>query len=138
MPRHRRSRQSGGGGGGAAEFGQMAFGGIGQQQAVPGTNVLLIKPVTGGGLVPLAPASLDAPTMKGGNKRQRQQQRQLQQQQRQLQQQQQQGGDTILADLAVPAVLLVANQAMSRRRRSKGPSSKRRSFRKRRTFRKRR
>lgn len=45
------------------------------------------------------------------------------------------GGESTLADLAVPAVLLIANQAMSRRQRKSGKKSRKyrkRSFRRRR------
>jgi hypothetical protein len=49
------------------------------------------------------------------------------------------GGDSVLADLAVPAVLLVANQAMSKgRRKTSKKSRKNRRYRKKRSARRRR
>jgi hypothetical protein len=50
-----------------------------------------------------------------------------------------QGGDSVLADLAVPAVLLVANQAMSKgRRKTNKKSRKNRRYRKKRSAKRRR
>ena len=62
-------------------------------------------------------SSLKHSPFKGGKRRQKEQK-----------EQQQEGGTGILTDLAVPAVLLVANRVMTKRSTSK----KRRSFRKRR------
>jgi len=51
----------------------------------------------------------------------------------------QEGGDSVLADLAVPAVLLVANQAMSKgRRKTSKKSRKNRRYRKKRSAKRRR
>jgi hypothetical protein len=99
-----------GGDGGASGFGVQAYGGIGQQVANPvGGNVILVHPDAAGGNP--SPAAV----IKGGAEPEAKAD----------------GG--ALQELAVPAVLLVANQ-MIRKRRPK--SHKKRFYRKRRSNRK--
>lgn len=97
------------GGSGAAEYAQSVYGGIGEQHAANNySNVIAMR---GGDAQPLAATSSMSPGLIGGGKRSKK------------------GGNGLLTNLAVPAVLLIANQAMTKRRRS--TSSKRRSHRRR-------
>jgi len=103
-------------GGDAANYAQSVYGGIGQQHAASdSTNVIAANAqaaasMRGGDASPNAVAitGLSPAPMMGGKRRGKK------------------GGHSILTDLAVPAVLLVANQAITKRRRS---SFKRRSHR---------
>lgn len=98
------------GGAGAADYAASVYGGIGQQHAANSySNVIAMK---GGEAVPLEATSTLSPGLVGGGKRRGKK-----------------GGNGLLTNLAVPAVLLIANQAMTKRRRS--TSNKRRSHRRR-------
>ena len=103
-------------------------GGMGQQVAVPGGNMLQYAPVNGGALAALspsvfgaavapAPVAAAAAPVKGGNQNQNQSKK----------------GGEILTDLAVPALFLVSRNAVSRRNRNRSRSriskSSRRSMR---------
>ena len=97
------------GGAGAAEYAQSVYGGIGQQQ--PANNYSNVIAMRGGDAMPVATTTSMSPGLVGGSKRSKK------------------GGNGLLTNLAVPAVLLIANQAMTKRRRS--TSHKRRSHRRR-------
>ncbi|NDH69058.1 MAG: hypothetical protein EBY22_14380 [Gammaproteobacteria bacterium] len=107
------------GGSGSSEYVQAVAGGIGQQHAVSGTNVMAMNAQAAtamrGGSGDAAPNAVPmvgiSPATVGGAKRGKK-------------------GGSSLTSLAVPAVLLVANQMMTKRRRSS--HKKRRSFRRRR------
>ena len=119
----RRSRKQQGGAGGADHV-IGVVGGIGQQAALPGSNVIAMKDLTapalvaetkGGALVALSPATIDATALpvapvKGGA----------------LTPAPVTGGG-VLQDVAVPAVLLMANSAFKRSRRMSTRLFKRRS-----------
>jgi hypothetical protein len=104
------------GGSGSSEYVQAVAGGIGQQHAVSGTNVMAMNAQAAmsmrGGSGDAAPNAVPmvgiSPATVGGGKRGKK------------------GGS--LTSLAVPAVLLVANQMVTRRRRHSS-YKKRRSFR---------
>ena len=101
------------GGVGAAEYAQSVYGAIGQQHASDNTSNVIAMTSPGGGMkggdaVPFEATSLLSPGSVGGGKRRGKK-----------------GGNGLLTNLAVPAVLLIANQAMTKRHRS--TSSKRRS-----------
>lgn len=103
-------------GGDGSGYAQAVYGGIGQQHAASdSTNVISMNAqaaaaMRGGDATP-SEASISgvSPALIMGGRRRRKK-----------------GGNPILTDLAVPAVLLVANQVMTRNRRG---SSKRRSHR---------
>lgn len=104
------------GGAGSAEYAQSVYGGIGQQHAANNySNVIAMSPpggaIHGGDAMPVAATTSMSPGLVGGSKRSKK------------------GGNGLLTNLAVPAVLLIANQAMTKRRRS--TSHKRRSHRRR-------
>ena len=119
----RRSRKQQGGAGGADHV-IGVVGGIGQQAALPGSNVIAMKDLTapalvaetkGGAVVALSPATIDATALpvapvKGGA----------------LTPAPVTGGG-VLQDVAVPAVLLMANSAFKRSRRMSTRVFKRRS-----------
>lgn len=119
----RRSRKQQGGAGGADHV-IGVVGGIGQQVALPGSNVIAMKDLTapalvaetkGGAVVALSPATIDATALpvapvKGGA----------------LTPAPVTGGG-VLQDVAVPAVLLMANSAFKRSRRMSTRVFKRRS-----------
>jgi hypothetical protein len=103
-------------GGDASNYAQSVYGGIGQQHAASdSTNVIAMNAqaaasIRGGDAAPSEAAinGMSPALVMGGRRRRKK------------------GGNPILTDLAVPAVLLVANQAMTKHRRT---SSKRRSHR---------
>jgi hypothetical protein len=126
MAKSRQFRKKQNGGAGASDHVIGVVGGIGQQVAVPGSNVIAMRdvtappvvPVKGGALIPLTPANVEtvpvvpvkggavpltpAPVTGGG----------------------------VMQDVAVPAVLLLANSALRRTKRifnKRSSSSKRRS-----------
>lgn len=88
-----------GGDGGATGHGEFTYGTIGQQQSMPNSNVIAMKPLTGGGDVLPNSQSIGGLTpslvLKGGEK--------------------QQGGE-VLNEIAVPAVLLALQQGTTRRK----------------------
>ena len=120
MPSHKRNRRSRRsrrthGGASTGEWGAAAYGAAGSQTAVPGTGNLLavnnlsgVSMCKGGGLGDNAPDPIvvgakpptAAPLATGGRRRRKN------------------GGKGILTDVAVPAVLLYANQAFKGRRSS--------------------
>jgi hypothetical protein len=120
--RRRSQKQQGGAGGADHVIGVV--GGIGQQAALPGSNVIAMKDLTapalvaetkGGAVVALSPATIDATALpvapvKGGA----------------LTPAPVTGGG-VLQDVAVPAVLLMANSAFKRSRRMSTRVFKRRS-----------
>ena len=120
------------GGNGAADHVIGVVGGIGQQTAVPGTNLIAMKDMTapalvaetkGGALVTLNPITIDPPALqvapiKGGAALP-------------LTPSSVNGGG-VLQEIAVPAVLLMANSAFKRTRRMSNRVFKRRSSNKRR------
>jgi hypothetical protein len=122
----RRSRKQQGGAGGADHV-IGVVGGIGQQNALPGSNVIAMKDLTapalvaetkGGALVALSPADIDATTLpvaplKGGAA--------LPMTPAPV------NGGGVLQEIAVPAVLLMANSAFKRSRRMSTRVFKRRS-----------
>ena len=122
----RRSRKQQGGAG-AAEHVIGVVGGIGQQSALPGSNVIAMKDLTvpplvaqtnGGALVALSPATIDPTALpvapiKGGAALP-------------LTPSPVNGGG-VLQEIAVPAVLLMANSAFKRTRRMSNRVFKRRS-----------
>jgi len=88
------------GGAGAADYAIAVYGNTNDHRAIPGSNVIAAKLVGGRG------------------RKQKQQQQQEQQQQEQQQQEQSQGGN-IIADIAVPAILITGNQLYKRKRTNK-------------------
>ena len=110
----KKNRKAMKGGSGAAEYAQAVYGGPGQQHAAAGTNVIAANAqaamsMRGGNATPNAATitGLSPAVIKGGKRGKK-------------------GGS--LTSLAVPAVLLVANQMVTRRRRHSS-YKKRRSFR---------
>ena len=115
-------------GGNASDHAISVYGGIGQQHAVnPDTNVIAVNAVGspsplvntpaqhGGSVANMSPVSLkggNAFKLVGGEENLEMADADLK------------GGESTLADLAVPAVLLIANQAMSRRQRKSGKKSR--------------
>ena len=94
------------GGNGAAEFGVAAYGGIGNQHAVPGGNLISIGG-TPAAVVPAGGAvAADPIPQTGGKKQEGGQLEQLEQ----LEQEHQEGGKTVIGDLLVPAALLYTSQ----------------------------
>ena len=117
-------------GGDASEHAVAVFGGIGQQHAVSAdTNLIAMNavgdhsalantPAQHGGSAPLTMTPL---SLKGGNALK------LVGGEEQLELEDSsnlKGGESVVADLAVPAVLLVANQVMSKRQRKSGKKSR--------------
>lgn len=82
---------------GGSSFTEMVYGAPNQQHAIPGSNVIDAKYVSNCATVG---------AMKGGRKSRKQQQ-------------QQQDGGNVIQDIAVPAILLYANQTFGRRRTSR-------------------
>ena len=120
-------------GGDASEHAIAVYGGIGHQHAVSAdTNLIAINaqsplantPAQHGGSTPMMAATIMTPaslSSKGGNalklvgggeKFELESGSNLK------------GGESVVADLAVPAVLLVANQVMSKRQRKSGKKSR--------------
>ena len=114
-------------GGDASEHAIAVYGGIGQQHAVSAdTNLIAVNaqsplantPAQHGGSASLMMTPL---SLKGGNALK------LVGGEEQLELEEGsnlKGGESVLADLAVPAVLLVANQVMSKRQRKSGKKSR--------------
>jgi hypothetical protein len=132
----RKSRkQSQRGGAGAADHVIGVVGGIGQQVALPGSNVIAMKDLStppivetkGGALVALTPATIETPvaSVKGGAVLP-------------LTPAPLNGGGGVLQDVAVPAVLLTANSLFKGRRTPSKRLFKRRSSSRRRRSNKRR
>jgi len=118
-------------GGDASQYVSSVVGGIGQQNAVPGSNVIAMKDLSvpsvietkGGALVALTPATIETPVVapvKGGAA--------LPLTPAPL------TGGGVLQDVAVPAVLLMANSAFKRRSSFSNRLFKRRSSSRRRRF----
>jgi len=118
-------------GGDASQYVSSVVGGIGQQNAVPGSNVIAMKDLSvpsvietkGGALVALTPATIETPLVapvKGGAA--------LPLTPAPL------TGGGVLQDVAVPAVLLMANSAFKRRKSFSNRIFKRRSSSRRRRF----
>jgi len=92
MPRHSiKNKIQQKGGSGAADYATQVYGAAGSQQAVPGSNVIAMKQMSGGKLPDLSPA----PVM-GGKKNK--------------------NGGNVLGDLLVPAALIYANKAYGKAR----------------------
>lgn len=120
------------GGAGAAEHVIGVVGGIGQQTALPGSNVIAMKDLTaptlvaetkGGAVVALTPATIDSTVVpvapvKGGA----------------VLTPAQVSGGGVLQDIAVPAVLLMANSAFKGRKSLSKRLFKRRSSSRRRRY----
>ena len=87
------------GGSGAGDHAIAVYGGIGQQHSVgAGSNVIAENPVTGGtSTLNVAGATLGGSSIQTGGSKKK-------------------GGNPVLVDLAVPAVLLYADQQMKSRR----------------------
>jgi len=115
-------------GGDASEHAIAVYGGIGQQHAATAdTNVIAVNavgspsplvntPAQTGGNAPLeAKTSMSPVTLQAGGNAE---------EQLELENSNLKGGESVLADLAVPAVLLVANQAMMKRHRKSGKKSR--------------
>lgn len=102
------------GGNGAAEYAEKVYGSAGNQNADPNNgNVIAMNRVVGGNLPGLTPCDY-----KGGKKQKKQQEKkggeplegEQSEQQAPLQ------GGKVLNEIALPAVLLVANQTLGKRR----------------------
>lgn len=106
----RRSARKMMGGSGAGDHAIAVYGGIGQQHAVgAGSNVIAENPVSGGSsTLNVAGATLGASSIQTGGSKKR-------------------GGNPVLVDLAVPAVLLYADQKMKSRSTAKRGLSRRAS-----------
>jgi len=91
------------GGAGAADYAIAVYGNTNDHRAIPGSNVIAAKLVGG----------------RGRKQKQQQQQEQQQQQKQQEQQQEQSQGGNIIADIAVPAILITGNQLYKRKRTNK-------------------
>jgi len=92
------------GGAGAADYAIAVYGNTNDHRAIPGSNVIAAKLVGG----------------RGRKQKQQQQQEQQQQEQKQQEQQQEQSqGGNIIADIAVPAILITGNQLYKRKRTNK-------------------
>lgn len=87
------------GGSGAAEFGVAAYGGSDQQHAIPGSNLIAVNQISPEIASSIAAMPASAPAIQAGGKKD------------------QDGGQGIVTDLAVPAVLLYANQNFGTRAR---------------------
>jgi hypothetical protein len=138
-------------GGDASTYAASVYGGIGQQHPVSDTNHTIAMNkvdcgMKGGDASPLStPTSLSPAPLNGGNPLREEDDDEDEDpplhgggedasNDRNIA-----GGDSVLADLAVPAVLLVANQAMSKgRRKTSKKSRKNRRYRKKRSARRRR
>ena len=138
-------------GGDASDYAISVYGGIGQQHAVSDNNhVIAMNKVDGlmkGGAemtaTPTGTGAVEAssPTtsmtpaaLTGGKVRHEEDEEEDEDKEARLQ-----GGDSVLADLAVPAVLLVANQAMRKKgRKTSKKSRKNRRYRKKRSAKRRR
>jgi hypothetical protein len=109
---HKRSRQhKRGGSGGATAWGQAAFGGPDAQTAVPNTNLLNVNNLQGVNMCNGGVAANAASFMSGGNP--------MRTHIKGGQLKSHLGGKSVLMDVAVPAVLLYANQ-MAKPRKTMG------------------